>query len=166
MIDPREAAQAIFPSMARALQKLPPHHQTTAPPQHGEHTAALGLLHHKQHDTQGEAIDRGDSQSGGFYHKIIPDRVIMNNLEGVHFTIRLAHMEIGRQPGMSGIQWSCLYCRLRCFQLIVFEGSIMYPSLPLISHNPARSIPWQLNFKNKDGAWELSPNLYCFVVNH
>ncbi len=31
----------------------------------------------------------------------------------------------------------------------------MYPSLPLISHNPVRSIPWRLSYKNKDGVWKL-----------
>ncbi len=110
---------------------------------------------------------QGDSQSGGFYHKIIPDRVIMNNLEGVHFTIKTG--SIWRLEGSQ----ACLNPMIMsytvgwdAFNWSFFEGSINVSFAAFDIPQSCTFHSMTVELKNKDGAWELSPNLYCFVVNH
>lgn len=58
---PARGSTGHFPIHGSRPAEVPEDHQAAALPQYGEHPAAPGLLHHQQHDTQGQSTRRSHS---------------------------------------------------------------------------------------------------------
>lgn len=54
---PSRSSTSHLPIHGSGSAEVPEDHQAAALPQHGEHPATPGLLHHQQHDAQGQSCD-------------------------------------------------------------------------------------------------------------